>query len=104
MQNTEEKNLAMAVTRVTMEVESDGVAVISISNPLFLNVLNAAMITKLKERFNEATRRKGVKAIILTRNEEGFHGVLTSVFFRMFIRATIFQIHQMNHLISLSTL
>ncbi|XVE54254.1 hypothetical protein DITRI_Ditri03aG0065500 [Diplodiscus trichospermus] len=63
----------MAVTRVKMEVGNDGVAVISISNPP-LNVINAAVLAGLKEKFCEATRRKDVKAIVLTGNGGRFSG------------------------------
>ncbi|XVF88559.1 hypothetical protein PTKIN_Ptkin19aG0060500 [Pterospermum kingtungense] len=63
----------MAVTGVTMEVGNDAVAVISISNPP-LNVLNSAIVAGLKEKFNEATRRKDVKAIVLMGNGGRFSG------------------------------
>ncbi|XVF34856.1 hypothetical protein REPUB_Repub18cG0094600 [Reevesia pubescens] len=56
-----------------MEVGNDGVAVISISNPP-LNVLNYSTIAELKERFSEATRRKDVKAIVLTGKGGRFSG------------------------------
>ncbi|KAA3477033.1 peroxisomal fatty acid beta-oxidation multifunctional protein AIM1-like isoform X2 [Gossypium australe] len=62
--------MAMAVT---MEVGNDGVAVISISNPP-LNIINAAMLAALKEKFGEATRRRDVKAIVLTGKGGRFSG------------------------------
>ncbi|XP_022729467.1 peroxisomal fatty acid beta-oxidation multifunctional protein AIM1-like [Durio zibethinus] len=64
----------MSVTSgVTMQVGNDGVAVISISNPP-LNVLNAAMIAGMKEKFSEATRRRDVTAIVLTGKGGRFSG------------------------------
>ncbi|KAK8595592.1 hypothetical protein V6N12_064110 [Hibiscus sabdariffa] len=58
---------------VTMEVGNDGVAVVSISNPP-LNIINAAMIAGLKEKFGEATRRSDVKAIVLIGKGGRFSG------------------------------
>ncbi|OMO58154.1 Crotonase superfamily [Corchorus olitorius] len=63
----------MAANGVTMEVGNDGVAVISISNPP-LNVLTVALIAELKDKFKEATRRKDVKAIVLTGKGGRFSG------------------------------
>ncbi|MBA0693804.1 hypothetical protein Goari_004151 [Gossypium aridum] len=62
--------MAMAVT---MEVGNDGVGVISISNPP-LNIINAAILAALKEKFGEATRRRDVKAIVLTGKGGRFSG------------------------------
>ncbi|XP_059634955.1 peroxisomal fatty acid beta-oxidation multifunctional protein AIM1 [Cornus florida] len=55
----------MAEVRVTMEVGSDGVAIITISNPP-VNALAIPIIAGLKETFDEAMRRDDVKAIVLT--------------------------------------
>ncbi|XP_050218114.1 peroxisomal fatty acid beta-oxidation multifunctional protein AIM1 [Mercurialis annua] len=54
---------------VTMEIGNDGVAVISMSNPP-VNALAIPIISGLREKFDEATRREDVQAIVLT----GKHG------------------------------
>ncbi|GAV78427.1 ECH domain-containing protein/3HCDH domain-containing protein/3HCDH_N domain-containing protein [Cephalotus follicularis] len=63
----------MAVTGVTIDVGNDGVAVISISNPP-VNALAIPIIAGLKEKFDEATRRGDVKAIVLTGKGGRFSG------------------------------
>ncbi|OMO87975.1 Crotonase superfamily [Corchorus capsularis] len=63
----------MAQIRVTMEVGNDGVAVITISNPP-VNALAIPIIAGLKEKFDEATRRSDVKAIVLTGKGGRFSG------------------------------
>ncbi|KAM7509531.1 hypothetical protein LguiA_019984 [Lonicera macranthoides] len=63
----------MAEIRVTMEVGSDGVAVITICNPP-VNALAIPIIAGLKEKFTEATRRDDVKAIVLTGYGRRFSG------------------------------
>ncbi|KAF5482012.1 hypothetical protein F2P56_002614 [Juglans regia] len=55
----------MGEVKVTLEVGSDGVAVITISNPP-VNALAVPIILGLKEKFTEASRRDDVKAIVLT--------------------------------------
>ncbi|KAL8136983.1 hypothetical protein V2J09_002984 [Rumex salicifolius] len=55
----------MAPTRVYMEVGSDGVAVITFSNPP-VNALALSIYDGLEEKFNEAMRRNDVKAIVVT--------------------------------------
>ncbi|GAB2292292.1 Altered inheritance of mitochondria protein 1 [Dionaea muscipula] len=55
----------MAKARVTMEVGSDGVALITISNPP-VNSLAIAIFVGLKDKYDEAMRRNDVKAIVLT--------------------------------------
>ncbi|KAL2500859.1 Peroxisomal fatty acid beta-oxidation multifunctional protein AIM1 [Forsythia ovata] len=63
----------MAVARVTMEVENDGVAVITISNPP-VNALALPIFEGLKQKFTEAMRRIDVKAIVLTGKDGKFSG------------------------------
>ncbi|KAK6236335.1 Enoyl-CoA hydratase/isomerase - like 10 [Theobroma cacao] len=63
----------MAQIRVTMEVGNDGVAVITMSNPP-VNALAIPIISGLKEKFDEATRRSDVKAIVLTGKGGRFSG------------------------------
>ncbi|GMN50553.1 hypothetical protein TIFTF001_019697 [Ficus carica] len=63
----------MARATVTMEVGTDGVAVITISNPP-VNALAIPIIAGLKEKFGEATRRNDVKAIVLTGKGGRFSG------------------------------
>ncbi|KAI3711607.1 hypothetical protein L1987_70146 [Smallanthus sonchifolius] len=63
----------MAEVIVTMEVGSDGVAVITISNPP-VNALALPILAGLKEKFAEATRRNDVKAIVLTGKNGRFSG------------------------------
>ncbi|KAJ0698587.1 putative 3-hydroxyacyl-CoA dehydrogenase, Isomerase, Enoyl-CoA hydratase [Helianthus annuus] len=55
----------MAEATVTMEVGSDGVALIAISNPP-VNALALPILAGLKEKLAEAMRRDDVKAIVLT--------------------------------------
>ncbi|TXG61404.1 hypothetical protein EZV62_012767 [Acer yangbiense] len=55
----------MAEPRVTFDVGNDGVAIITICNPP-VNTLAIPIIAGLKDKFNEATRRQDVKAIVLT--------------------------------------
>ncbi|XP_020595327.1 peroxisomal fatty acid beta-oxidation multifunctional protein-like, partial [Phalaenopsis equestris] len=55
----------MARARVVMEVGSDGVAVISMSNPP-VNALAPSITAGLKEKYREAMGRNDVKAIVLT--------------------------------------
>ncbi|KAL7601631.1 peroxisomal fatty acid beta-oxidation multifunctional protein AIM1 isoform X1 [Lactuca sativa] len=63
----------MAEVIVTMEVGSDGVAVITISNPP-VNALAVPILGGLKEKFAEAMRRDDVKAIVLTGKNGRFSG------------------------------
>ncbi|XP_020581770.1 peroxisomal fatty acid beta-oxidation multifunctional protein-like isoform X2 [Phalaenopsis equestris] len=56
-----------------MEIESDGIAIIAISNPP-VNALSHAVIAGLKEKYAEAMRREEVKAIILTGESGKFSG------------------------------
>nr|XP_043623548.1 peroxisomal fatty acid beta-oxidation multifunctional protein AIM1-like [Erigeron canadensis] len=63
----------MAQISVTMEVGSDGVALITISNPP-VNALALPILAGLKEKFAEAMRRDDVKAIVLTGNNGRFSG------------------------------
>ncbi|KAL5537474.1 hypothetical protein UlMin_043175 [Ulmus minor] len=63
----------MAEVKVTLEVGNDGVAVITMSNPP-VNALAIPIIAGLKEKFNEATRRNDVKAIVLTGKGGRFSG------------------------------
>uniref|UniRef100_A0A7C9ALN9 Uncharacterized protein n=1 Tax=Opuntia streptacantha TaxID=393608 RepID=A0A7C9ALN9_OPUST len=59
--------------RVTMEVGSDGVAVITISNPP-VNALAVQIIAGLKAKYDEAMSRNDVKAIVLTGHGGKFSG------------------------------
>ncbi|PON50536.1 Crotonase superfamily [Parasponia andersonii] len=63
----------MARAHVTLEVGNDGVAVITICNPP-VNALAIPLIAGLKEKFDEATRRHDVKAIVLTGKGGRFSG------------------------------
>ncbi|XVE70435.1 hypothetical protein DITRI_Ditri10aG0072500 [Diplodiscus trichospermus] len=63
----------MSQIGVTMDVGNDGVAVITISNPP-VNAIAVPIIAGLKEKFNEATRRSDVKAIVLTGKGGRFSG------------------------------
>ncbi|XP_006352155.1 peroxisomal fatty acid beta-oxidation multifunctional protein AIM1-like isoform X2 [Solanum tuberosum] len=63
----------MAPVKVTMEVGTDGVAVITIFNPP-VNALAIPIIAGLKEKWTEATMRNDVKAIVLTGNGGRFSG------------------------------
>ncbi|XP_076889822.1 peroxisomal fatty acid beta-oxidation multifunctional protein AIM1-like [Bidens hawaiensis] len=61
------------IVSVKMDVGSDGVALITISNPP-VNALALPILAGLKEKFAEATRRDDVKAIVLTGNNGRFSG------------------------------
>ncbi|KAJ0881696.1 putative isomerase, 3-hydroxyacyl-CoA dehydrogenase, Enoyl-CoA hydratase [Helianthus annuus] len=63
----------MAEATVTMEVGSDGVALIAISNPP-VNALALPILAGLKEKLAEAMRRDDVKAIVLTGKNGRFSG------------------------------
>ncbi|XP_009803575.1 peroxisomal fatty acid beta-oxidation multifunctional protein AIM1 isoform X1 [Nicotiana sylvestris] len=63
----------MAEVKVTMEVGTDGVAVITISNPP-VNALAIQIFAGLKEKWNEAAKRNDVKAIVLTGHGGRFSG------------------------------
>ncbi|KAJ9183943.1 hypothetical protein P3X46_007737 [Hevea brasiliensis] len=63
----------MAKPHVALEVGNDGVAVISMFNPP-VNALALPIIAGLKERFDEATRRNDVQAIVLTGKNGKFSG------------------------------
>ncbi|OAY27289.1 hypothetical protein MANES_16G113900v8 [Manihot esculenta] len=63
----------MAKPHVTLEVGNDGVAVISMCNPP-VNALAIPIIAGLKEKFDEATRRNDVQAIVLTGKYGKFSG------------------------------
>ncbi|KAL0905830.1 hypothetical protein M5K25_024269 [Dendrobium thyrsiflorum] len=63
----------MAKTRVFLEVGSDGVAVITMSNPP-VNALAPSIIAGLKEKYAEAMIRNDVKAIVLTGDNGKFSG------------------------------
>ncbi|KAK4391675.1 Peroxisomal fatty acid beta-oxidation multifunctional protein AIM1 [Sesamum angolense] len=63
----------MKQASVTMEVGSDGVAVITFSNPP-VNALALTVFDGFKEKFSEAMRRDDVKAIVVTGNGGRFSG------------------------------
>uniref|UniRef100_A0A6N2KPV5 Uncharacterized protein n=1 Tax=Salix viminalis TaxID=40686 RepID=A0A6N2KPV5_SALVM len=63
----------MAKPHVTMEVGNDGVAVVTLINPP-VNALAIPIISGLKEKFDEATRRNDVKALVLTGKGGRFSG------------------------------
>ncbi|KAL8225976.1 hypothetical protein R6Q57_018533 [Mikania cordata] len=63
----------MAELEVRMEVGSDGVAVITISNPP-VNAFAISIIAWLKEKIEEAMNRDDVKAIVLTGKNGKFSG------------------------------
>ncbi|KAM0037083.1 putative isomerase, 3-hydroxyacyl-CoA dehydrogenase, Enoyl-CoA hydratase [Helianthus debilis subsp. tardiflorus] len=63
----------MAELEVKMEVGSDGVAVIIISNPP-VNAFAVSIIAWLKEKISEAMSRDDVKAIVLTGKNGKFSG------------------------------
>ncbi|KAI3754250.1 hypothetical protein L1987_54029 [Smallanthus sonchifolius] len=63
----------MAELGVKMEVCSDGVAVITISNPP-VNAFAVSIIASLKEKIGEAMSRDDVKAIVLTGKNGKFSG------------------------------
>ncbi|KAM7274781.1 hypothetical protein ACFE04_016647 [Oxalis oulophora] len=65
--------MAKKMIEVTLEVGNDGVAVITISNPP-VNALAIPIIAGLKQKFEEATRRADVKAIVLTGKGGRFSG------------------------------
>ncbi|KAI3836738.1 hypothetical protein MKW92_036115, partial [Papaver armeniacum] len=57
--------MAKKKSGVSMEVGSDGVAVIKFANPP-VNALSYKIIEELKERYVEAMNRNDVKAVVLT--------------------------------------
>ncbi|KAH0453109.1 hypothetical protein IEQ34_017433 [Dendrobium chrysotoxum] len=63
----------MARAGVVMEVGSDGVAVITMSNPP-VNALGPSIFAGLKEKYKEAMKRNDVKAIVLTGDGGKFSG------------------------------
>ncbi|XP_010254066.1 PREDICTED: peroxisomal fatty acid beta-oxidation multifunctional protein AIM1 [Nelumbo nucifera] len=63
----------MAKVGVTIEVGSDGVAIITMRNPP-VNALAPSIIAALKEKYTEAMRRNDVKAIVLTGEGGKFSG------------------------------
>ncbi|GKV06622.1 hypothetical protein SLEP1_g18495 [Rubroshorea leprosula] len=63
----------MAEIGVTLVVGNDGVAVITISNPP-VNALAIPIIAGLKQKFEEATARSDVKAIVVTGKGGRFSG------------------------------
>ncbi|GMI94821.1 ABNORMAL INFLORESCENCE MERISTEM [Hibiscus trionum] len=63
----------MSQTRVTMEVGNDAVAAITIFNPP-VNAIAVPVIAGLMEKFDEASRRNDVKAVVLTGNGGKFSG------------------------------
>ncbi|CAK7337423.1 unnamed protein product [Dovyalis caffra] len=63
----------MANPHVTMEVGQDGVAVLTLINPP-VNALAIPIIAGLKEKFDEATRRNDVKAMVITGKGGRFSG------------------------------
>ncbi|CAL9156615.1 peroxisomal fatty acid beta-oxidation multifunctional protein isoform X1 [Musa acuminata AAA Group] len=65
----------MAAVRVTMDVGSDAVAVITIRNPP-VNALALPIVAGLKEKYAEAMSRSDVKAIVLTGEGGKFCGGL----------------------------
>ncbi|XP_047085149.1 peroxisomal fatty acid beta-oxidation multifunctional protein-like [Lolium rigidum] len=69
-----------ASIRVTMEVGADGVALITIFNPLF--ELDPKIILGLKEKYAEAIDRDDVKAIVLTGSAGNFCGGFNINIFR----------------------
>ncbi|KAK1417331.1 hypothetical protein QVD17_26458 [Tagetes erecta] len=71
--NQQIESSKMAQATVTMEVGSDGVALITISNPP-VNALALPILAGLKEKFAEAMRRDDVKAVVLTGNNGRFSG------------------------------
>ncbi|KAJ4765626.1 Fatty acid oxidation complex subunit alpha [Rhynchospora pubera] len=79
----------MAEIRVTMEVGSDGVALITITNPP-VNALHPKIIAGLKEKYTEAMSRPDVKAIVLTGYGGKFSGGFDINVFK--------QIHQTGNL------
>ncbi|ONK63343.1 uncharacterized protein A4U43_C07F14070 [Asparagus officinalis] len=63
----------MAKGRTTMEVGSDGVAVITIENPP-VNALSADVLFSLKENHEQAMKRDDVKAVVITGARGKFSG------------------------------
>ncbi|XP_031380091.1 peroxisomal fatty acid beta-oxidation multifunctional protein AIM1 [Punica granatum] len=63
----------MAKVGVMLEVGSDGVAVITMSNPP-VNALAIPILAGLQEKFDEAMRRSDVKAVVLTGKGGRFSG------------------------------
>lgn len=63
----------MAAPLVTMEVGNDGVAIITLINPP-VNALAIPIVAGLKDKFEEATSRNDVKAVVLTGNGGRFSG------------------------------
>ncbi|GAB4852601.1 Altered inheritance of mitochondria protein 1 [Ancistrocladus abbreviatus] len=63
----------MAKPRVDMEVGTDGVAVITLSNPP-VNALAVPILAGLKEKYDEAMRRNDVKAIVVAGEGGRFSG------------------------------
>lgn len=56
-----------------MEVEADGVAIITIFNPP-LNLLSGDVMLSLKESTEQALERDDVKAIVVTGSKGNFSG------------------------------
>uniref|UniRef100_A0A0C9RPJ6 TSA: Wollemia nobilis Ref_Wollemi_Transcript_5333_2695 transcribed RNA sequence n=1 Tax=Wollemia nobilis TaxID=56998 RepID=A0A0C9RPJ6_9CONI len=63
----------MGKMEVSMEVGSDGVAVIKLTNPP-VNALAIPILAGIKEKYNEAMRRNDVKAIVVTGEGGKFSG------------------------------
>uniref|UniRef100_A0A0D6R3F0 Uncharacterized protein n=1 Tax=Araucaria cunninghamii TaxID=56994 RepID=A0A0D6R3F0_ARACU len=63
----------MGKMEVSMEVGSDGVAVIKLTNPP-VNALAIPILAGIKEKYNEAMRRSDVKAIVVTGEGGKFSG------------------------------
>lgn len=59
--------------RIQMEVEADGVAIITIFNPP-LNLLSGDVMLSLKESTEQALERDDVKAIVVTGSKGNFSG------------------------------
>nr|GMD44243.1 peroxisomal fatty acid beta-oxidation multifunctional protein AIM1-like isoform X1 [Ipomoea batatas] len=62
-------------TPVAMEIGSDGIAVITLSNPP-VNALTLSVIAELKQCYQEAMERDDVKAVVLTGTGGKFCGGL----------------------------
>nr|GMD46010.1 Peroxisomal fatty acid beta-oxidation multifunctional protein [Ipomoea batatas] len=60
---------------VTMEIGSDGIAVITLSNPP-VNALTLSVIAEMKEHYREAMERDDVKGVVLTGTGGKFCGGL----------------------------
>lgn len=63
----------MGLGRVDMDVGSDGVALITITNPP-VNSLSVEVLLGLKEKYDEALQRHDVKAIVITGSSGKFCG------------------------------